>query len=750
MRIKQTILSVFLLLCIGTVTAQNETPTPQPGVMIQPGSYQGEIDADSFRSRYRFQVALGDRVTLRMEGTSGDLDPFLFVFDPDEQLIASNDDADDRSRSAGLSFEAAREGLYTVEATRFDQEQGTTSGEFRLVLTVEMAVPVEMNPLNIPPAFGVEFQEIVYETSYPDGLDFSVEKRYYALGGQQGDLVRVSAQITEGDLQLNLSILNSDFVVISLPTSTPANEWAVYATLPSTGWYLIEANRIGGSGRYDLRANRLAGTIIEPGNTINGAFTPETPTLSYVFQATIGDRVFVDLRLTDASENTAAEIRILDLNLTELAFRKGSESLARTRTAITRSGLYILQAQNTGTQSTTGFELSLLRVPVDISKLNQINAAYNKRYSGLIENGKPIDYYAFSGKAGELVTIEMRPTGTVEATLDPYLILADAALNELVFNDNSGAALTARITRYRLPADGDYIILATRAGLAGGSTIGAYDLKITAGEIDLIQGAITATLRWESEADLNLFIREPSGRIVSWSSPSLPSGAALQIESNTNCITPTDQPIEHIHYPDSAPEIGDYAIWVWYQTSCMNSGETPFTLTVTANNETVVQITPEKPTILQPGQRFEAVIRLTETETFVANPGSVTRPSPQQTSSQGGDTLLLYDQSITGTLNNEVYALYYQFTGKAGDEISIKAERVTGNLDPVLILRGTDDRNLAVNDDLPGSTDSFLTYILPADGQYVIAVSRFGLRDGRTSGDFRLTLKRTAELIDQP
>ena len=84
---------------------------------------------------------------------------------------------------------------------------------------------------------------------------------------------------------------------------------------------------------------------------------------------------------------------------------------------------------------------------------------------------------------------------TSSGTLDPLLILTDANLNEeLTSNDNASASRNARIVRYRLEKDGEYLIMATRAGLAQGATLGSFDLSLSVGDIALETGALSASL----------------------------------------------------------------------------------------------------------------------------------------------------------------------------------------------------------------------------------------------------------------
>src|SRR5690606_16714297 len=185
-------------------------------------------------------------------------------------------------------------------------------------------------------------------------------------------------------------------------------------------------------------------------------------------------------------------------------------------------------------------------------------------------------YFRFSGKTGDLVTITMnRESGN----LDPYLILMDSDFNELAANNDASInTRDARIIQFRLPKDGDYYILASRNDLAQGTTEGAFNLSLTVGAISLESGSVTATLRWSGIADLNLFVRDPLGRSISWSDPSSPSGGVLQIDSNTGCQTPSAEPVEHIYFPGSEPLAGDYEIWVWYQDGCGREDPVTFSL----------------------------------------------------------------------------------------------------------------------------------------------------------------------------
>lgn len=728
------ILAVMLL--AGGVSAQDENEIPV--FPVQPGTIEGNINDSTPAVRYSFEAQAGDSVTITMEATSGDLDPLLELYGPNGGLIERNDDRAPGDRSAQIALTLAQNGTYEIEAARFDPGGVSTSGTFRLTIDIAGTgvTDTPTDPLANPPNFSVDFSIIDYQTVIAGAINQNEPRQYYAIGGQRGDLVRVIMTRISGDLDPALRILDAQARPISRETQTRAGETIAFTTLPETGWYLIEASARSGVGAFDLYATRIAAEPLPVGGLQSDTFTPEAPTISYLVNARIGDTITVNMFTADVNSAVTPELRLLDLGLDTIASASG-ERFVTLRQEIPRSGLYIVQANNLNPGSSGGYSVRLTSVP-GMEQIDAQPVAYNNRYTDEITEFRPLDYYRFAGKTGELVTLTMNAT---EGDLNPYLILMDSDLNELTANDDIGARRDARIAQYRLPKDGEYLILATRADLRDGVTTGAYELAITAGAITLAQGAFSATLTWggDTPADLNLFVREPTERVVSYSDPTTPSGGRLQIDSNTGCQTPSDEPVEHIYY--ESPPAGDYDVWAWYQDGCGRTRIVDFTLTLRSGEEVIFEISEQ----LRPGQRYQVTVRITgDGQAFVLGRGQITNPTPQQAASEGGEAFIRPGETITGRIDDEVFARFYQFEGQAGDEVTITAERVTGDLDPMLVLRDANDQTLpdAVSDDAaPGVRDAALTYTLPEDGRYVIAVTRFGVREGTTAGDFALTLE---------
>ena len=95
--------------------------------------------------------------------------------------------------------------------------------------------------------------------------------------------------------------------------------------------------------------------------------------------------------------------------------------------------------------------------------------------------------------------------------------------------------------------------------------------------------------------------------------------------------------------------------------------------------------------------------------------------------------------AITGVLDKPNSEAKYVLMGKKGDRWSILAEarRFGSPLDVTLRLLGPDGKHIAVNDDLPGTTDAGLEFTVPADGAYTVVVS-----DTAGAGGSKLALYR--------
>lgn len=112
--------------------------------------------------------------------------------------------------------------------------------------------------------------------------------------------------------------------------------------------------------------------------------------------------------------------------------------------------------------------------PVDVNTAQPIvNGA---RVTGAIDNVTPQVVYRFGGKAGDQITVSMTKTF---GDLDCTIVLLTADGQRLAENDDiERGVITDSLLIFTLPADGTYIIVATRYLEADGFSTGGYELTL--------------------------------------------------------------------------------------------------------------------------------------------------------------------------------------------------------------------------------------------------------------------------------
>ena len=84
--------------------------------------------------------------------------------------------------------------------------------------------------------------------------------------------------------------------------------------------------------------------------------------------------------------------------------------------------------------------------------------AYGKRSELAYIFGKPrdVDYFSFTGKAGDNIQADVHARSTIGGSLDAFLVLRDANGKKLAFNDDANGQDSS--LTYKLPADGTYFL----------------------------------------------------------------------------------------------------------------------------------------------------------------------------------------------------------------------------------------------------------------------------------------------------
>jgi hypothetical protein len=123
--------------------------TIQDDVLVFGRTVSGEITDSAFRQVWSFRGTQDDVVDISMTATSGDLDGYLTLFTPDNNVIASADSGGESAQDPALyAIRLPSTGVYTVVARRVGAnsgESGTTQGTYDLVVNLRAAGSEENN-----------------------------------------------------------------------------------------------------------------------------------------------------------------------------------------------------------------------------------------------------------------------------------------------------------------------------------------------------------------------------------------------------------------------------------------------------------------------------------------------------------------------------------------------------------------------------------------------------------------------------
>ena len=185
-----------------------------------------------------------------------------------------------------------------------------------------------------------------------------------------------------------------------------------------------------------------------------------------------------------------------------------------------------------------------------------------------------------------------RPDQHVEIVVDTrveVLVLIDLEENEPferpVGSDGSQDRDLDRDTRCELFPDDPVCLVEEEAvgdDLEDGDTI-----LPDPDEPELGTGDVQATLRWTSDADMDLAVIDPNGDRVYYGTRTIPSGGELDIDV-IPCSRPDTPRVENIFWPEGTAPAGTYTVEVTYFSTCDDPGPQRFSLQVIADGALVL------------------------------------------------------------------------------------------------------------------------------------------------------------------
>lgn len=376
--------------------------------------------------------------------------------------------------------------------------------------------------------------------------------------------------------------------------------------------------------------------------------------------------------------------------------------------------------------------------------------------TGAIFEDQDYQVYSFEAAANDVVTIDaQRTTGSLDTLVQ--LVGQNGTLVQV--NDDRGDGTTnSLITNATLVNPGTYYIIATRYGKDLGGTEGEYELTLSGTEtvvspllegLNFPQGDIAISLVWETNADIQLLVRDPLGDPVFDDNPQSDTGGILEADGNVNCtVADTTPPASYIYWPFGVARPGIYEIEVWYQNTCDDPAPVDANLAITVDNNIVYGTTQR----ITEGQRYVVAFSLNPDRTVTVGQGGfvgneITLLDVESIREDAQPISL--DQSASGTISVDNPYDLYAFQGTAGDVVTIGMAANSQTLDTKLLLVGPTGGVVAENDDIEAAlasdnqrrTDSLINaFTLPQTGTYVIVATRYAFIYGGTIGGYSLSV----------
>jgi hypothetical protein len=800
MRIQKILYRGIVVLVLLVVAASSVFAAPfrqgQDGTPLVYGqTVDGALAATAPSAFYTFDGALGDVVTVSMEATGGEIDPFLVLYDSNQNLLATDDNSGG-GETARLIFVIPSAGNYLIQATHSGGVVSEAGGTFTLSLSASTngqsspEIAASPTPDAVPdagavtesPAADPATEEVPADTSADlpaeqgdstrlievnsgdsihDTLDRQTAFRLYWFEGHVDGTLDITPEATSSDFQPLLVLYNSS--LSELQRGPLASGMA--ATLSADDLYFLavslpDTRSAGGTYGFTFNLTGLFALgrdaqMIDYNQPQEGNIDAAVPAAAYRFQGSAGETVTVTMSRTGGDLNSYLYL----LNgegdvLNEDNDSGGQNGDAQVTYPLPTDGDYVIVATRVGQESGTtsgSYDLVLASdrvaaplpteasapvLPSDYVDLPQIGVG--ETVEGELDSSAYMDVYVFLGTQGDMITVDMESGNPDDPNgLDPMVVLLDDARIPLAEHDDivEGENRNSHLV-FTLPRTGYYAIVATRFDQADGTSEGPYTLTLSSGSVDVPEEDEPDATQPEAPAEVTTLDALATANLE----PNAP------IQSTFNGVTAlysfageggslVDLAVTTDEGLDSIIILANADL-----DEVVSSGTGALTsVSLPEDGEYLVILAPRFGPVEQPGGGY--IIALTQS-TGEAVPEA---PTGTEAVTEAGTDVLSYGQTVSGAIDDETVSQVYTFSGSANDPVRITMRAGEESaLDCYLELQDAAGNVIDANDDIdPGVIrDSRINTKLPADGTYTIIASRYVGPDAEpTSGDYQLTLE---------
>lgn len=700
-----------------------------PPTNLEPGEeISGAVTDDQLASTFTFSGDEGAVISLLL---NSDDEPALTLLltDMAGALVAQTATENGSASLSDVTLETA--GIYVVTVV-----SSTNAAEFTLLLQTEdteaaTAEPEETETVDVveaTPTPTIQPEAVIDETPEPDAM-----------------------------WQPSTDILLANGIEVELRWSAPVDMNLEVRDPLGNSLFWNNRETLGGVGSFGFDANGLCGVISEePVETASWAST-FLPTGSYeilvFYREECEDTGPVPFTVTVTVDGVTQPTIEGALNP---PLNQNTDSVYIANFVVAEDGTATLN--NGGVYPDTS--LNIVAAPFADLQAEAEPISLGDTVSGTIFEEQDYQVYSFDAAANDVVTIDAQRTN---GSLDTLLQLVGPNGTLIQVNDDRGDGTTnSLISNATLVNPGTYYIVATRYGKDLGGTEGEYELTLSGTEtvvspllegLNFPQGDIAVSLVWETNADVQLLVRDPLGDPVFDDNPQSDTGGILEADGNVNCtVADTTPPASYVYWPFGLARPGIYEIEVWYQNTCDDPAPVDANLAITVDNNVVFGTTQR----ITEGQRYVVAFSLNPDRTVTVGQGGFV-----------GNEIALLDvesiredaqpisinQSASGTISIDNPYDLYAFQGTAGDVVTIGMAANSQTLDTKLLVVGPTGGVVAENDDIEAAlasdnqrrTDSLINaFTLPQSGTYVIVATRYAFTYGGTIGGYSLSVVGSA------
>ncbi len=408
------------------------TSVPKNFIAYSEQPVRSFVNATAPEQIYLFEGVAGDNITISVRGQGG-LDPFLQLIDPNNRVVALNDDANERSDAIISNFTLRTTGEYKIRITRY--EGRTSGGEFILRLTLN---PPVVPPLSTyPPSILLTGGEtpLTYGQTITGRLENRQSQRFIFLG-RKGDALTILTRTKSDDLDPYMILVDNQTgktLYESERSSLGDRDESISRVLETTGKFTLTLTTnpfLPNKGDYQLNIRSANAVIpLQSNDPRNAIVNDDRPQQAFSIEAKAGQYLTVSA-LPFNRRTLDPMVLVLAPNGRLIAFHNSPSEMAPGATItglqVQESGTYQIVVTRPGGEA--GASVGEYRVTAQVSNVAPGKAWQDPtgfRYKGGIAgqfDDQAAASWTFEGQPGDVITLTIsRLFGEGRAAFGPLL-----------------------------------------------------------------------------------------------------------------------------------------------------------------------------------------------------------------------------------------------------------------------------------------------------------------------------------------